>query len=175
MTFSVTVAWKRYTAGVKQGFKEDKALDGPGFVYYSHVVKLYTIRISLFRPNRGSRRIAIQDVKTAFLQSDKFPPETIKYMKIFNPVQFAYQHMFQQRRTLLTFSLKFYQSIHLSTSEVNSCLILRRDHFHICQDQEGDVECVIFTCLYSYLFITTPYVRYLFMSSDELVLVQFSM
>ena len=77
--------WK--CRGVKQGFKEDKTIDGPGFVYYSHVVKLYTIRISLFRPNRGTRRIAIQDVKTAFLQSDKFPPETIKYMKIYNPVQ----------------------------------------------------------------------------------------
>ena len=57
--------WK--CRGVKQGFKEDKALDGPGFVYYSYVVKLYTIHMSLFRPNRGSHRIAIQDVKTAFL------------------------------------------------------------------------------------------------------------
>ena len=77
--------WK--TPGVKQGFKENKLLaDGPGFVYYSHVVKLYTVRISLFRPNRGTRRVAIQAVMTAFLQSDGFPSDVVKYLKMYNPI-----------------------------------------------------------------------------------------
>lgn len=43
---------KYKTRGVKHGFKEDKAsADGPGFNYYSHVVRLYTFRIAFFRPN----------------------------------------------------------------------------------------------------------------------------
>ena len=57
-------------SGVKQGFKEDKTTaDGPDFNYYAHVAKLLTVRSTLFRPNRGTRRIAIKDVSTAFLQS----------------------------------------------------------------------------------------------------------
>ena len=68
--------WKAH--GVKQGSREDRAVDGPGFVHYSYVVKLYTIRISLFRPNIGTRRIAIRDAKTAFLPSDKCSPDVIK-------------------------------------------------------------------------------------------------
>jgi hypothetical protein len=40
----------------------------------------------LSRPNRGTRRIAIKDVKTAFLQSNKFPPDIIKYIVFVNPV-----------------------------------------------------------------------------------------
>ena len=85
--------WK--ARGVKQGFKEDRAVDGAGFVYYSHVVRLYTIRISLFRPNRGTRRIAIRDVKTAFLQSDKFPPDVIKYMKMYSPLELKWEYFRQ--------------------------------------------------------------------------------
>ena len=85
--------WK--ARGVKQGFKEDRAVDGAGFVYYSHVVRLYTIRISLFRPNRGTRRIAIRDVKTAFLQSDKFPPDVIKYMKMYSPLELEWEYFRQ--------------------------------------------------------------------------------
>ena len=62
------------TRGVKQGFKEDKlTADGFGFNYYSHVVRMYTFRIAFFRPNRGTRRVAILDQSTAFLQSDQFP------------------------------------------------------------------------------------------------------
>ena len=73
--------------GVKHGFKEDKTTaDGPGFVYYTHLAKLYTFRMSFFRPNRGTRRAAIQDAKTAFLQSDKFPPHIVKYVQMYNPV-----------------------------------------------------------------------------------------
>lgn len=73
--------------GVKHGFKEDKATaDGPGFVYYTHLAKLHTFRMSFFRPNRGTRKVAIQDVKTAFLQSDKFPPDIVKYVQMYNPV-----------------------------------------------------------------------------------------
>ena len=73
--------------GVKHGFKEDKSTaDGPGFVYYTHLAKLYTFRMSFFRPNRGTRRVAIQDVKTAFLQSDRYPPHIVKYVQMYNPV-----------------------------------------------------------------------------------------
>jgi hypothetical protein len=77
--------WK--ARGVKQGFKENKELtDGADFVYYSHVAKLVTIRTSLFRPNRGTRRVAIKDVCVAFLQADLFPETTVKYVSFKNPV-----------------------------------------------------------------------------------------
>ena len=67
------------TRGVKQGFKENKiTADGDGFNYYSHVVQLYTVRMCFFRVGRGSRRVAILDQRTAFLQSDKFPPDIVK-------------------------------------------------------------------------------------------------
>jgi len=73
--------------GVKHGFKEDKATaDGEGFDYYSHVVKFYTIRISFFRPNRGSREVAFLDESTAFLQSDDFPIELVKALVMWNPI-----------------------------------------------------------------------------------------
>jgi hypothetical protein len=86
--------WK--VRGVKQGFKEDKlTADGKNFVYYSHVAKLYTIRIAFFRPNRGTRRVAIQDVKTAFLQSDKFPESTVKYLTMYNPVSMRWEQFRQ--------------------------------------------------------------------------------
>ena len=78
-------AWK--ARGVKQGFKEDKlTADGPGFVYYAHVAKLVTVRMLLSRPGRGNRRLAIKDVRTAFLQSNKFPDNVIKYISFKDPV-----------------------------------------------------------------------------------------
>ena len=59
--------------GVKQGFKEDKTTaDGDGFVYYSHVAKMDSIRAALSRPNRGNRCIATKDVSVAFLQSHPY-------------------------------------------------------------------------------------------------------
>jgi hypothetical protein len=77
--------WK--VRGVKQGFKEDKSFaDGPDFVYYAHVAKLVTVRMLLSRANRGTRRIAIKDVRVAFLQSDKFAPDIIKYISFKDPV-----------------------------------------------------------------------------------------
>ena len=67
--------------GVKQGSKENKATaDGPGFNYVAHVTKLKTVRMLLFRPNRGERRLAIKDVRVAFLQSDPFPHGVTKYV-----------------------------------------------------------------------------------------------
>ena len=78
-------AWK--ARGVKQSFKEDKlTADGPGFVYYAHVAKLVSVRMLLSRPGRGNRRIAIKDVRTAFLQPDKFPDDVIKYISFKDPV-----------------------------------------------------------------------------------------
>ena len=54
--------------GVKQGFKEDTdQTDGPDLNYYAHVAKFNSIRMSIFRMNRGTRRIALKDVSTAFL------------------------------------------------------------------------------------------------------------
>jgi hypothetical protein len=79
--------------GVKQGFKEDKATaDGPDFNYYAHVAKLTQIRASLFRNNRGNRRIAVKDVSTAFLQSDKYPEGIVKYLKMKNPVNGQWEY-----------------------------------------------------------------------------------
>ena len=77
--------WK--ARGVKQGFKENKeTADGPGFVYYAHVAKLASVCMLLSRPHRGSRRIAVKDVRTAFLQSNRFPPGIVKYIKFRDPV-----------------------------------------------------------------------------------------
>lgn len=82
--------WK--ARGVKQGFKEDKSIaDGPDFVYYAHVAKLVTIRATIFRPNRGNRRLGIKDVKTAFLQSDKYPTDLIKYVVFKDPLTLEYE------------------------------------------------------------------------------------
>ena len=74
--------------GVKQGFKEDtEQADGPNFNYYAHVAKFNSIRMSIFRMNRGTRRIAIKDVSTAFLQSNKYPEGTVKYVSFKCPLQ----------------------------------------------------------------------------------------
>ena len=86
--------------GVKQGFKEDKATaDGPDFIYYSHVAKLYSFRMAYFRSNRGTRRVAIRDVKTAFLQSDKFPTSVRKFLKMHRPIKLTWE-LFRQRAPL---------------------------------------------------------------------------
>ena len=67
--------------GVKQGFKENKLLaDGPGFNYYSHVAKLMSVRMVVFRPDRGTRRIAVKDVSVAFLQAHTYEEGTVKYI-----------------------------------------------------------------------------------------------
>ena len=77
--------WK--ARGVKQGFKEDKATaDGPGFQYYSHVAKFVSVRMAIFRPNRGTRRLLIKDVSTAFLQSKKFPLDLVKFICFYDPL-----------------------------------------------------------------------------------------
>ena len=73
--------------GVKQGFKEDKlTADGPDFNYYAHVAKLNTVRTAIFRKDRGDRNIAVQDVSTAFLQSDPYPDGQTKLIKFKNPI-----------------------------------------------------------------------------------------
>ena len=73
----------RVLLDIKQGFKEDRLqADGPDFNYYAHVAKLVSVKVSLFRPNRGSRRVAIKDVCTAFLESDKYPDGVVKYVCI---------------------------------------------------------------------------------------------
>ena len=67
--------------GVKQGFK-----DGPDFNYHAHVAKFNSIRMFTFRVGRGTRRIAIKDVSTAFLQADKCPEGTVKYTTFKDPL-----------------------------------------------------------------------------------------
>ena len=72
---------------VKQGFREDHAFaDGPDFNYYSNVASLESIRASLFRHRRADRRIAIQDISTAFLQSRPYGPGIYKYLHFKNPI-----------------------------------------------------------------------------------------
>ena len=79
--------------GVKQGFREDKvAADGPDFNYYAHVAQLTSVRASLFRYKRGTRRVALQDVRTAFLQSDPYPPGTVKYICFKNPLTLKWEY-----------------------------------------------------------------------------------
>ena len=52
-------------ASDKQGFKENRiTADGDGFNYYSHVVKLYTVRTGFFCVGRGNRGVAILDQRT---------------------------------------------------------------------------------------------------------------
>ena len=83
--------------GVKQGFKEDKATaDGLGFNYSAHVTKLKTIRLIVLRQGRGNRRLAIKDVRVAFLQSDKFPPHIVKFMVFTWPLT-GEKRFFRQR------------------------------------------------------------------------------
>ena len=40
---------------------------------------------------RGSRRVDILDQRTAFLQSDKFPPDIIKSLLMFNPITLEWE------------------------------------------------------------------------------------
>ena len=72
--------------GVKQGFKEDtKLADGPDFNYYAYVAKLNSIRMSTFRLDRRERKIGVKDVSTAFLQANKYPDGTHKYINFEDP------------------------------------------------------------------------------------------
>jgi len=81
MILSVKRSGSYKTRGVKQGFKEDKiTADGEGFNYYAHVAKLMSVRITFFRPDRGTRRVAVKDVSVAFLQSNKYEAGTKKYI-----------------------------------------------------------------------------------------------
>ena len=83
--------------GVKQGFKEDKATaDGLGFNYSAHVTKLKTIRLVVLRRGRHNRRLAIKDVRVAFLQSDKFPPGIVKFIVFTWPLT-GEKRFFRQR------------------------------------------------------------------------------
>ena len=87
---------KHKARAVKQGFKEDKAsADGPDYNYYSHVAKLQTVRLSLLRPRRKNRRLAVKDVSTAFLQSDRYPEGVVKYMCIKDPVSLTWRYFEQ--------------------------------------------------------------------------------
>jgi hypothetical protein len=73
--------------GVKQGFRENKEkADGVDFNYYAHVAKLVSIRAALFRHNRGNRRLALKDIRTAFLQADSYPDGQKKYICFKHPL-----------------------------------------------------------------------------------------
>ena len=82
--------------GVKQGFKEDKVnSDGPDFNYYTHVAKFTTLRASLFRYKRGTRRVALKDVATAFLQSEQYEQGKYKYICFKCPLQNKWRYFKQ--------------------------------------------------------------------------------
>ena len=82
--------------GVKQGCRENKEIaDGPDFNYYAHVAQLTSVRASLFRYKRGTRRVAIKDVRTAFLQSDPYPEGTVKYICFKNPLTQKWEYFRQ--------------------------------------------------------------------------------
>ena len=44
-----------------------------------------------FRVDCGSRRVAILDRRTSFLQSDKFPPDIVKSLLMFNPIAMEWE------------------------------------------------------------------------------------
>ena len=80
---------------VIRGDLEDKvAVDGPGFHYFSNVARMSTVRMSALRPGRniprpgkvGHRVISTCDVSNAFLQSDPFPREDRRFLKIRSPL-----------------------------------------------------------------------------------------
>ena len=80
---------------VIRGDLEDKvAVDGPGFHYFSNVARMSTVRMSALRPGRnvprpgkvGHRLVSTCDVSNAFLQSDPFPREDRRFLKIRSPI-----------------------------------------------------------------------------------------
>ena len=80
---------------VIRGDLEDKvAVDGPGFHYFSNVARMSTVRMSALRPGRnvprpgkvGHRVVSTCDVSNAFLQSDPFPREDRRFLKIRSPI-----------------------------------------------------------------------------------------
>jgi hypothetical protein len=80
---------------VIRGDLEDKeAVDGPGFHYFSNVARMSTVRMSALRPGRnipcpgkvGHRVVSTCDVSNAFLQSDPFPREDRRFLKIKSPI-----------------------------------------------------------------------------------------
>ena len=82
---------------MKQGCFEDKLkADGPDFNYYAHVAKLNTMRLTLFRANRGTtRKIMTKDISTAFLQSDPYPDGQKKYICFRHPVTGQWEYFEQ--------------------------------------------------------------------------------
>ena len=80
---------------VIRGDLEDKVpVDGPGFHYFSNVARMSTVRMSALRPGRnvprpgkvGHRLVSTCDVSNAFLQSDPFPREDRRFLKIRSPI-----------------------------------------------------------------------------------------
>ncbi len=80
---------------VIRGDLEDKVgVDGPGFHYFSNLARMSTVRMSALRPGRniprpgkvGHRVISTCDVSNAFLQSEPFPREDRRFLKIRSPI-----------------------------------------------------------------------------------------
>ena len=86
LEFKRTGVWKARV--VVQGFREDKELlDGPDFIYSSHVVGLSAVRRLLLTPLSRKEAIAQVDISTAFLQSNMFEPGSpARYLRLFDPV-----------------------------------------------------------------------------------------
>ena len=86
LEFKRTGVWKARV--VVQGFREDKELlDGPDFIYSSHVVGLSAVRRLLLTPLQNGEATAQVDISTAFLQSNMFEPGSpARYLRLFDPV-----------------------------------------------------------------------------------------
>lgn len=70
---------------VVQGCFESQELDD--FSNRSHVASLDALRAFVFRYDRGSRKMMSVDIRTAFLQSDKYDiHERPRYIKVVNPL-----------------------------------------------------------------------------------------
>ena len=72
---------------MKQGFRENKEIaDGLGFDYSSNTASFPSVRLITLQPNRGKRRMALQDISTAFLQSNQYAPGKYKYIRFTSPL-----------------------------------------------------------------------------------------
>ncbi len=85
---------------VVQGFLQDKVrVDGSDFLYSSSVARFSLVRAVLLQPDRGDKMFSSIDISQAFLQSDEFPPDKVRYVYVWDPVDQDWQY-FRQYRSL---------------------------------------------------------------------------
>ena len=152
--------------GVKQGFKEDlEETDGPNFNYYSHVAEMKAVRAALLRPNRGTRRIATKDVRTAFLQSIPYPNGKTKLLKFKCPLTSKWLYFEQSGPIYGENAAPVYwteETLAVFLQDPDTCCLVRGDNH----------KCVYYNATRDLLIIT--YVDDIIMDGQEEDVVWFS-